>query len=228
MFTSIWLLPFTAAVLTAAAPQEDLVTNLPLLNFTPKFKSYSGYLRASNNDNFHYWLTESQNDPSTDPLILWLNGGPGCSSLTGLFEELGPFKVRDYGATVYSNDYSWNLFANVLFVESPSGVGFSFNTIGNLTTSDDDVAQHNYQAFMDFLKKFPEYQGRTTFIAGESYAGVYLPTLALKMLNDSANFPSFKGMAIGNGALNLLHNYDTMVPLYYYHGLIRDEHVLEV
>ncbi|EPB71007.1 serine carboxypeptidase [Ancylostoma ceylanicum] len=194
------LLPFTAAVLTAAAPQEDLVTNLPLLNFTPKFKSYSGYLRASNNDNFHYWLTESQNDPSTDPLILWLNGGPGCSSLT-----------------VDTHNEALLQFANVLFVESPSGVGFSFNTIGNLTTSDDDVAQHNYQAF-----------GRTTFIAGESYAGVYLPTLALKMLNDSANFPSFKGMAIGNGALNLLHNYDTMVPLYYYHGLIRDEHVLEV
>ncbi|KIH51016.1 hypothetical protein ANCDUO_18901, partial [Ancylostoma duodenale] len=99
-------------------------------------------------------LTESQSDPSTDPLILWLNGGPGCSSLTGLFEELGPFKVRDYGATVYSNDYSWNL--------------------------------------VDFLKKFPEYLGRSTYIAGESYAGVYLPTLALKMLNDSTNFPNFK------------------------------------
>ncbi|RCN32049.1 serine carboxypeptidase, partial [Ancylostoma caninum] len=171
----------------------------------------------------HRKLTESQSDPSTDPLILWLNGGPGCSSLTGLFEELGPFKVRDYGATVYSNDYSWNLFANVLFLESPSGVGFSFNTNGNVTTNDDDVAEHNYQAFVDFLKKFPEYRSRSTYIAGESYAGVYLPTLALKMLNDTVNFPNFEGMAIGNGALNLLHNYDTMVPLYYYHGLIRDE-----
>ncbi|VDM75657.1 unnamed protein product [Strongylus vulgaris] len=168
-------------------------------------------------------LTESQGDPSSDPLILWLNGGPGCSSLAGLIEELGPFKVSDYGANVYANEYSWNLFANVLFIESPSGVGFSYNTKGNVTTNDDDVAQHNYQAFVDFLEKFPEYHGRATFITGESYAGVYLPTLADKMISDSTNFPNFKGMAIGNGALDFLHNYDTMVPLYYYHGLIRDE-----
>ncbi|VDK51771.1 unnamed protein product [Cylicostephanus goldi] len=141
----------------------------------------------------------------------------------GLFEELGPFKINDYGANVYANEYSWNLFANVLFVESPSGVGFSFNTNGNVSTNDDDVAQHNYNAFMNFLEKFPEYRGRTTFITGESYAGVYLPTLAIKMLGDSTNFPNFKGMAIGNGALDFFHNYDTMVPLYYYHGLVRDE-----
>ncbi|KHJ76014.1 serine carboxypeptidase, partial [Oesophagostomum dentatum] len=93
----------------------------------------------------------------------------------------------------------------------------------NVTTNDDDVAAHNYQAFVNFLEKFPEYQGRATYITGESYAGVYLPTLALKMLNDPKNFPNFKGMAIGNGALDFAHNYDTMVPLYYYHGLIRDE-----
>ncbi|VDM74887.1 unnamed protein product [Strongylus vulgaris] len=163
-------------------------------------------------------LTESQSDPSSDPLILWLNGGPG------LIEELGPFKVSDYGANVYANEYSWNLFANMLFIESPSGVGFSYNTKGNVTTNDDDVAQHNYQAFVNFLEKFPEYHGRAIFITGESYAGVYLPTLADKMISDSTNFPNFKGMAIGNGALDFLHNYDTMVPLYYYHGLIRDEY----
>ncbi|KHJ85877.1 serine carboxypeptidase [Oesophagostomum dentatum] len=222
MFSSFVAL-FAATALTWAAPAGDLVVNLPALNFTPTFSSYSGYLQASAYDNFHYWLTESQNDPPNDPLILWLNGGPGCSSLAGLIEELGPFKVSDYGTNVYANNYSWNLFANVLFLESPSGVGFSFNINDNVTTNDDDVAAHNYQAFVNFLEKFPEYQGRATYITGESYAGVYLPTLALKMLNDPKNFPNFKGMAIGNGALDFAHNYDTMVPLYYYHGLIRDE-----
>ncbi|PIO77147.1 serine carboxypeptidase [Teladorsagia circumcincta] len=143
----------------------------------------------------------------------------------GLFEELGPFRVKDYGATVYSNDYSWNLFANVLFLESPSGVGWSFNTYGKLNTTDDEVSQHNYQALVDFLRKFPEYHGRDTFITGESYAGVYVPTLAVKILKDKENFPNFKGIAIGNGALNFLHNYDTMFPLYYYHGLVRDEYI---
>ncbi|WKX93684.1 hypothetical protein Q1695_011165 [Nippostrongylus brasiliensis] len=206
-----------------AAPSADLVVNLPSLNFSPNFSSYSGYLSASATDKFHYWLTESQRDPSKDPLILWLNGGPGCSSIGGLIEELGPFKVKDYGSTVYANEYSWNLFANVLFLESPSGVGYSFNTNGNVSTNDDDTAEHNYQALVDFLRKFPEYLGRDTYITGESYGGVYLPTLAVKMLQDKTNFPGFKGMAIGNGALNFPHNYDTMIPLYYYHGLVRDE-----
>ncbi|KAK6737423.1 hypothetical protein RB195_019866 [Necator americanus] len=222
MFTSILVL-LCVAPTTVAAPSGDLVVNLPALNFTPTFSSYSGYLQASSTDNFHYWLTESQKDPPNDPLILWLNGGPGCSSLAGLIEELGPFKVSDYGTNVFINDYSWNLFANVLFMESPSGVGFSFNTNGNVTTNDDDVAEHNYRAFVNFLDKFPEYRGRTTYIMGESYAGVYLPTLAIKMLKDPINFSNFKGMAIGNGALDFLHNYDTMVPLFYYHGLIRNE-----
>ncbi|VDL62597.1 unnamed protein product [Nippostrongylus brasiliensis] len=208
-----------------AAPSADLVVNLPSLNFSPNFSSYSGYLSASATDKFHYWLTDSQRNPSKDPLILWLNGGPGCSSIGGLIEELGPFKVKDYGATVYANEYSWNLFANVLFLESPSGVGYSFNTNGNVSTNDDDTAEHNYQALVDFLRKFPEYLGRDTYITGESYGGVYLPTLAVKMLQDKTNFPGFKGMAIGNGALNFPHNYDTMIPLYYYHGLVRDEYI---
>ncbi|VDM55389.1 unnamed protein product [Angiostrongylus costaricensis] len=168
-------------------------------------------------------FTESQRNPSTDPLILWLNGGPGCSSLGGLIEELGPFKLKHYGNTVYSNRHSWNLFANVLFLESPSGVGFSYNTNNNVTTNDDDVAQHNYQALVDFLRKFPEYHGRATYITGESYGGVYLPTLAVRMINDSANFPNFKGVAIGNGILSFALNYATSIPLFYYHGLIRDD-----
>ncbi|KAK6037791.1 serine carboxypeptidase [Cooperia oncophora] len=188
-----WLvLPLVNQLLVAAAPASDLVVNLPSLNFTPNFSSYSGYLEASSDDQFHYWLTESQRNPSTDPLILWLNGGPGCSSLGGLFEELGPFRVKDYGATVYPNEYSWNLFANVLFLESPSGVGWSFNTRGNVNTTDDEVSQHNYQALVDFLQKFPEYRGRDMFITGESYAGVYIPTLAVKVLKDKENFPNFK------------------------------------
>ncbi|KAK6047063.1 serine carboxypeptidase, partial [Cooperia oncophora] len=157
-------------VFVAAAPASDLVLNLPSLNFTPNFSSYSGYLEASSDDQFHYWLTESQRNPSSDPLILWAE----C-----LFEELGPFRVKDYGATVYPNEYSWNLFANVLFLESPSGVGWSFNTRGNVNTTDDEVSQHNYQALVDFLQKFPEYRGRDMFITGESYAGVYIPTLRL-------------------------------------------------
>ncbi|CAL2032403.1 unnamed protein product [Caenorhabditis brenneri] len=206
-----------------SAPASDKVTDLPGLTFTPDFNHYSGFLRAWTDKYFHYWFTESSHDPSKDPLVLWLNGGPGCSSLDGLIEELGPFHVKDYGNSVYYNEYSWNKFANVLFLESPAGVGFSYATNFNVTTSDDDVSLHNYLALVDFLSKFPEYKGRDFWITGESYAGVYIPTLAVRILKDKNNFPNFKGVAIGNGALNFPNNYNTMVPFYYYHALVRDD-----
>ncbi|KAF1766285.1 hypothetical protein GCK72_006241 [Caenorhabditis remanei] len=206
-----------------SAPSTDKVTDLPGLTFTPDFNHYSGYLQAASDKFFHYWLTESSRDSSKDPLVLWLNGGPGCSSLDGLIEELGPFHVKDNGLSIYYNEYAWNKFSNVLFLESPAGVGFSYSTNFNLTVSDDQVSLQNYMALLNFLVKFPEYKGRDFWITGESYAGVYIPTLAVHILNDKANFPNFKGVAIGNGALNFPNNYNTMVPLYYYHALVRDD-----
>lgn len=99
--------------------------------------------------------------PSTDPLLLWLNGGPGCSSVggepvysfrliqyLGLIEENGPFHVADFGNTVYLNKYAWNKFANVLFLESPAGVGYSYSTKGVIATGDDQVAIDNYNALV--------------------------------------------------------------------------------
>lgn len=91
-----------------AAPATDKVNDLPGLTFTPDFFHYSGYLRAWTDKYLHYWLTESSRAPTQDPLVLWLNGGPGCSSLDGLIEELGPFHVKDFGNSIYYNEYAWN------------------------------------------------------------------------------------------------------------------------
>jgi|UniRef100_A0AC35GG27 cathepsin A (carboxypeptidase C) len=205
-----------------AAPAADLVTSLPGANFTIPFKHYSGYLKASDKKQFHYWFTEAYNNPASSPVLLWLNGGPGCSSLGGLIEELGPFHVSDNGNTVYENPYAWNRVGNVIFMESPAGVGFSYDTSGNVATNDDEVATNNYNALVDFFTtKFPEYKNNEFYITGESYGGVYVPTLAVKVAADKTNFPHFKGVAIGNGIYSFPLNYNTMVPLFYYHGLVR-------
>ncbi|CAJ0963501.1 unnamed protein product, partial [Mesorhabditis belari] len=214
---------FSLLISIIAWPDQDKIPPLPLINFTVNFQQYSGYLQASATKRFHYWFTFSQRDYTRDPVILWLNGGPGCSSLEGLLEELGPFKIGDKASVVYANPYSWNKFASVVFIESPAGVGFSYSTDQNVTTDDDEVAQNNYDALIDFFNKFPDFRDRDFYITGESYAGVYLPMVGAKIVKDKQNFPNFKGMAIGNGALNWPNNYGTMVPLYYYHALVRQE-----
>ncbi|VDK27238.1 unnamed protein product, partial [Anisakis simplex] len=86
----------------------DFIDNLPGLTFDPGFKQYSGFLPTKAGDYLHYWFVESQNDPSTDPLIVWFNGGPGCSSVGGFLTELGPFRVNPDGVTLFENIYSWN------------------------------------------------------------------------------------------------------------------------
>uniref|UniRef100_A0AAY4CB08 Carboxypeptidase n=1 Tax=Denticeps clupeoides TaxID=299321 RepID=A0AAY4CB08_9TELE len=192
-----------AATAAQNGAEADLVTSLPGLSETPTFQHYSGYLQAGSGKYFHYWFVESQNNPSTDPFILWLNGGPGCSSLEGMLSENGPFHLHD-DATVYLNPYSWNLVANVLYLESPAGVGFSYSTTGNYSTSDPQVAEDNYNALLDFFNKFPSFASNNFYIFAESYGGVYGPSLAQYIISNSANI-NLKGVGVGNGMTNYVY-----------------------
>ncbi|RUS72201.1 hypothetical protein EGW08_020028 [Elysia chlorotica] len=203
------------------APEADLITNLPGLSFQPNFKQFSGYLSGVETRRLHYWFVESSSNPSRDPLVLWLNGGPGCSSLLGLLTENGPFQVKEDAETVIQNPFSWNQVANMIFLESPAGVGFSFDTAKNYTSSDDDAALNNYYALKDFFRKFPEYAGRDFYITGESYGGIYVPTLSNLVMKDPDM--NLKGFAVGNGLSDDKMNDNSLVYFVYYHGLIGDK-----
>lgn len=200
---------------------EDEITSLPGLSYKPNFKHYSGYLEADDqkptNRFWHYWFVESQSDPSKDPLVLWLNGGPGCSSLLGLLTELGPYGINSDNQVV-ENPFSWNKRANIIFMESPAGVGFSYAVDGSITADDDTTAKQNHLALKSFLKKFPQYKDRPLYLTGESYGGVYLPTLAV--LVDEDPEMNLKGVAIGNGYLDANKLAESLVFFSYYHGLI--------
>uniref|UniRef100_A0A914UYG0 Carboxypeptidase n=1 Tax=Plectus sambesii TaxID=2011161 RepID=A0A914UYG0_9BILA len=191
----VLLVSFNSCSAQNAAADE--ITNLPGVSFNTNFKQYSGYLNANPQGTWklHYWLVESQGNAATDPLILWLNGGPGCSSVGGMFEELGPFYPERDGNSLYENVFSWNKVANVLFLESPIGVGFSYDTsnASNVKTNDDIVASENYLALLDFFTNVqPAYANKTFYIAGESYAGIYLPTLAQQLVKgiNNGSFPN--------------------------------------
>lgn len=192
--------------LVFSARISDRVINLPGLPDTPNFAMYSGYLNIpnSNGKSLHYVLVESQNDPSTDPLILWLNGGPGCSSMDGLFYEHGPYIFPPDSNVLVRNQYAWNTNASVIYLEAPAGVGFSvMGDSSNNQTNDEITAHDNVQALLQFFQGFPEYRHNDFYISGESYAGIYVPTFAYNVLMHNLYSPyddiNLVGIMVGNG-----------------------------
>ncbi|XP_057514100.1 serine carboxypeptidase-like 40 [Actinidia eriantha] len=176
-----------------------------------EFSHYGGYVTVNESTGkaFYYYFVEAQKSHHSLPLLLWLNGGPGCSSLAyGAMQELGPFRVHSDGKTLYKNRFSWNHAANVLFLESPAGVGFSYsNTTSDFERGGDKkTASDNYVFLLNWLERYPEYKSRDFYISGESYAGHYVPQLAHTILyhNEKANktLVNLKGIIIGNALIN--------------------------
>jgi len=195
---------FGAAV-CIAAPASDKIVNLPGAPANLSFDQYSGYLNvdAKNNRNIFYWLVLSESNPASAPIALWSNGGPGCSGLIGFMTEQGPFHPASDGLTLNLTTYPWNKVANMLFIEAPAGVGFSYSdTPKDYITGDNQTADDNYQAILAFLDKFPEYANNSFYITSESYGGHYMPTLAKAIVdgNSAGMNPkiNFKGFAVGN------------------------------
>jgi len=162
-------------------------------------------VNASHNRNLFYWLVESAGDPLNDPLVLWTNGGPGCSSLSGgLFSEFGPFRPNADGSlTLTPNPWTWTLHANIIFLEQPAGVGFSWSgDTSDYTTGDYQSAHDAYQFLLGFTARFPRYAGRELYISGESYGGHYVPSFAKAIVDGNAAGGSpqlnIKGFLVGN------------------------------
>ncbi|CAL8404442.1 unnamed protein product [Boreogadus saida] len=215
------LLWFCGVCALAQYPPDE-VKALPGMAFKPNYRQWSGYLMASPGTFLHYWFVTSQRDPINDPLVLWLNGGPGCSSLDGFLSENGPFHVQDNGNSLYVNEFSWNKIANLLYLESPAGVGFSYSDTENYNTSDDEVADNNYLALQSFFGKFPNFTKNDFFIFGESYGGIYAPTLSQRVAGGAAKI-NFKGFAVGNGLSSYALNDRSLVYFGYYHGLFGED-----
>ncbi|KAK4661690.1 uncharacterized protein QC763_706790 [Podospora pseudopauciseta] len=176
-----------------------------------KVKQYSGYLDDEANDkHLFYWFFESRNDPKNDPVVLWLNGGPGCSSLTGLFLELGPSSI-DKKLKVVNNEFSWNNNASVIFLDQPVNVGYSYsgNSVSNTIAAGKDV----YALLSLFFHQFPEYAKQDFHIAGESYAGHYIPVFASEILSHKNRNINLKSILIGNGLTDGLTQYEHYRPM---------------
>jgi len=211
-------------VLSLACAFGAQVTSLPGYN-GPQMTQYTGYINVNETEgkNFFYWFIESQNDPSTDPLVIWFQGGPGCSGLIGLFSEHGPY-VPNYAGGLDYNPITWTSVANVLYLEQPAEVGFSYATTPEGSFSSDTIsAEDNFNFIQMWLQQFPQFVGTPTWLSGESYAGVYIPSLVNVILQNpnSQLYKQLAGVTLGNPVIDC--NEDTIAiqfNLFYYHGLV--------
>ncbi|KIJ55246.1 hypothetical protein M422DRAFT_23855 [Sphaerobolus stellatus SS14] len=165
--------------LSALSDKYQLRTNVESPSLCdPGVKQQSGYLDIDENKHFFFWLFESRISPKTAPLILWLNGGPGCSSSTGLLFELGPCRVVDEGQSTVYNNHSWNEFANIIFLDQPVNTGYSYSSDGTSVNNTPDAAVDVWAFLELFFKQFPEYVNLPFHVAGESYGGHLAPNIA--------------------------------------------------
>ncbi|CAN8254713.1 unnamed protein product [Cochlearia groenlandica] len=194
------------------------------------FKQYGGYVAVDTNRFLYYYFAEVANANNSAPLVLWMNGGPGCSSLHGAYLENGPFRVHSDGKTLYNNPYSWNKVANVLYIEAPAQVGFSYTTNATgwykqlFEDGDKLTAEDNYNFLVNWLERFPEYKGREFYITGQSYAGHYGPQLSQLILNrNNKTFVNLKGVMLGNPGFNRTVEDDTNRKYMIDHALVSQE-----
>jgi cathepsin A (carboxypeptidase C) len=137
----------------------------------PAVKQRSGYLDVTDGKHLFYWFFESRTKPEDAPLILWINGGPGCSSQAGLLFELGPCSIANDGKNTTFNPHSWNTHANIIFLDQPVNVGYSYSDDGS-TVNNSPVAGKDVHAFLQlFLQRFPQYVKAPFHLAAESYGG---------------------------------------------------------
>ncbi len=206
-----------AVAVSASLPSADdhLVKSLPGFdNNSGKLdRNWAGYVPISENDEnnmLFYWLFEAKSNAKEAPLVVWLNGGPGCSSMDGLFLEHGPIKVferKDESGQLYEvklNPYSWNNLANVVYIDQPVGTGLSFTHSNTFANNFEEVSGQLWGFIQNFLRIHDEFIGRDIYLTGESFAGSYIPHFSQFCLKANNNLKDgelaipIKGAAIGS------------------------------
>lgn len=187
----------------ATGAKLEFVTNSGICETTAGVNQYSGYLSVGTNMNMWFWFFEARSNPTTAPLAAWFNGGPGCSSMIGLFQENGPCHFVNGASMPSLNPYSFNEYANMLYVDQPIGVGFSYGT--DSVTSTVTAAPYVWKLLQAFYTQFPQYENRDFGIFTESYGGHYGPEFAhyIQQQNSAIDAGSVTGQNINLVALGI-------------------------
>ncbi|RKP03158.1 hypothetical protein CXG81DRAFT_3233, partial [Caulochytrium protostelioides] len=195
--------------------QDYFVGELPgmqLDTFNTTLRMHAGYVTVQQpqDQQLFFWQFDATVRRDRNVLLIWLNGGPGCSSLDGLFLENGPLKVIDKDHVAW-NPYGWNQYADVLYVDQPAGTGFSTGQIKDYAHTETEIVERFLSFYDRYLEIFPQHRDAELYFAGESYAGTYLPYITAAMLkrNEAAGRDIYRiqSLLIGNGWIDPLRQY---------------------
>ncbi|CAH2988971.1 unnamed protein product [Chilo suppressalis] len=227
------LTPYIERNETESARNASRVDPSKFLNVS----SHSGFLTVDvvKNTNLFFWYFPVENKPlNTTPWIIWLQGGPGATSLAGLFLEIGPFQ---YDKELKLREWSWSKEYSLLFIDSPVGAGYSFTSSDDGFVSNmDECSGHLYGFLQQFLELFPEHRHAPLYLAGESYAGHFVPALAHRILHPPPEIHrsalrdisiNLKGLMLGNPLIDRRDETD-ISSTYYQWGLIDQQGKLVV
>lgn len=228
-----WVLIAILIAAVLAEPSGEKIVQIP--GYPPSFsnRAFGGYLETSSPlRSLHYIFLEGDAGTNNSaPVVLWLNGGPGCSSMIGFVQEITPYVLginQPYESdrtNLTANPYSWLSKANLLFIDAPAGVGYSTNTDTKYEFNDENTAKDNLDALKQFFtRKFPEYADNFFYMAGESYAGRMIPDLALAILGYNQNQPpkpiNLKGILLANPVFSFENLQESRVEFMISHNLI--------
>ncbi|KAM3283303.1 serine carboxypeptidase-like 10 [Capsicum chacoense] len=220
----------------ACVPQQH--GNTTLVEFLPGFDGplpfhlETGYIGVgeSKEVQLFYYFVKSESDPRKDPIMIWLTGGPGCSSIFGLLYEIGPlaFAQKTFNGSLpilVSTPYSWTKFASIIFLDQPLNTGFSITSTSKCT---DDLQASNY--VYEFLLKWfddhTEFISNPFYVSGDSYSGIIIPVIVQLISdgNEAANkqLINIKGYTLGNPA-TFPEEKNYQIPFSHGMGLIPDE-----
>ncbi|CAL9186164.1 unnamed protein product, partial [Musa hybrid cultivar] len=220
---------------SSPALSASVVARLPGYPGPLPFYMETGYVTVDevNGAELFYYFTASEGDPSQDPLLLWLTGGDRCSVFSGLAFELGPVKfvISEYNGSIPTltyNPYSWTKVSSIIFVDSPVGAGFSFSRDDEGYDIDDTAASMQVHKFLvKWFIDHPQYLPNPLYIAGDSYAGIYVPLVAqaISQDNEAGLQPhlNLKGYILGNPATGEKIDRNSRIPYAHGMGIISDE-----
>ncbi|KAJ5673856.1 Carboxypeptidase [Penicillium macrosclerotiorum] len=158
-------------------------------------------LGADPGNEIFFWLFQPEDPARDEDLIIWFNGGPGCSSLVGLTGGNGPFSFISNSTQLERNPYSWTQLGHVLYVDQPVGTGFSTASNPYPVRNNEQVTESFTKWLDGFWTYFPHLRSKKIHLMGESYAGIYIPYFAAGLLhNPSSPSLNIRSMSLGDGS----------------------------